>query len=111
MKKTCADKDRLEVGLLCFGHILFYSPMNQSGFWINKIVAKLLNSNENVRDGYKNEVFNSIGVVKWDENGTDYQKKRDEYQQKAQNTELVGYYNFAPALRDIAKILIFMRNI
>lgn len=102
MKKASADKDRLEVGLSCFGHVLFYSPKDHNGFWIDKTVAEILNSNETVRDGYKNEAFNSIGVVNWDENGTDYQKKRDEYQQKAQDTELAGYYNFATSLREVA---------
>lgn len=102
MRKICSDKDRLEVGLSCFGNVLFYSPKDQKGFWIDKTVAEILNDNETVRDGYKNEAFNSVGVVNWDENGSAYINKRDEYQQKAKETELAGYYNFATALREVA---------
>ena len=103
MKKICSDKDRLDVGLSCFGNVLFYSPKDQKGFWIDKTVAEILNDNETVRDGYKNEAFNSVGVVNWDENGTAYINKRDEYQQKAKETELAGYYNFATTLREVAQ--------
>ena len=40
--------------------------------------------------------------MNWDENGSAYINKRDEYQQKAKETELAGYYNFATALREVA---------
>lgn len=102
MKKICANKDRLEVGISCFGNVLFYSPKDKSGFWIDKTVAKILNGDEIARSGYKNEAFNSVGVVNWDENGSEYFSKRDEYYEKANDTEVAGYYNFATALREIA---------
>ena len=103
MKKACKKKDRLEVGLLCFGNVLFYSPKDKNGFWIDKSVANILNENNIIMKGFKNEAFNSVGVVNWDENGTDYLRKRDEYHKKAEQTELEGYYNFATALRGIAQ--------
>ena len=102
MKKICADKDRLEVGISCFGNVLFYSPKDKNGFWIDKTVAEILNGDEIARSGYKNEAFNSVGVVNWDENGSEYLSKRDEYHEKANETELAGYYNFATVLREIA---------
>ena len=102
MKKICADKDRLEVGISCFGNVLFYSPKDKNGFWIDKTVAEILNGDEIARSGYKNEAFNSVGVVNWDENGSEYLSKRDEYYEKANDTEVAGYYNFATALREIA---------
>lgn len=103
MKDICKKIDRLEVGLSCFGKVLFYSPEDKSGFWIDKAVADIINNDETIRDGYKTEAFNSIGVVNWDENGTAYMNKHDEYNQKAEKTELAGYYNFATALRECAK--------
>lgn len=103
MKKASADKDRFEVGLSCFGNVLFYSPKDKSGFWIDKTVAKIINDNEIVRNGFKNEAFNSVGVVNCDENGSDYLKRRDEYRSKAKETEIKGYSNFATALREIAQ--------
>jgi len=102
MKKICFDKDRLEVGLSCFGKVLFYAQKDPKDFWIDKNVAEILNGNEIVRDGYKNEAFNSVGAVNWDENGTEYLNIRNEYQQKAKETELAGYYNFATSLREVA---------
>ena len=48
--------------------------------------------------------------MNWDENGTDYLRKRDEYHQKAEQTELEGYYNFATALREIAQNFEFHAN-
>lgn len=79
MKKICSEKDRLEVGLSCFGKVLFYFPKDKSNFWIDKTVAEILNNDEIVRNSYKTEAFNSIGAVNWDENGTEYINKRDEY--------------------------------
>ena len=103
MKIECTNKDRLEVGLTYFGHVLFHAPKDKNGFWIDKTVAEILNSNETIQDGYKNEAFNSVGVVNCDENGTAYLQKRDEYRQKAEDTELAGYYNLATALREVAQ--------
>lgn len=102
MKKLCTEKDRLEVGLSCFGSVLFYSPKDKNSFWIDKTVAEILNRDEIVRNSYKIEAFNSVGVVNWDENGTAYLTKRDEYKQKAEITELEGFSKFATALREIA---------
>lgn len=102
MKDICKKIDRLEVGLSCFGKVLFHSPKDKSNFWIDKTVAEILNNDDIARNGYKTEAFNSVGVVNWDENGTAYNKKRDEYKEKAEKTELAGYYNFATALREIA---------
>ncbi len=102
MKIICKKNDRLEVGLSYFGKVLFYSPKDKTGFWIDKAVAKIINSNEIIRDGYGTEAFNAVGVVHWDENGTVYNKKCNEYKEKAEITELAGYYNFAALLREIA---------
>ena len=110
MQKVCEEKDRLEVGLYCFGKVLFYSPKDKSDFWIDKTVAEILNENDVVVNGYKNEAFNSVGIVTWDEKGTAYINKRNEYKKKAEDTEMAGYYNFARALRDIANNFEFHAN-
>lgn len=96
------EKDRLEVGLSCFGKVLFHSPKDKTDFWIDKTVAEIINNNETIREGYKTEAFNSVGIVNWDADGTEYNKKRDEYKERAAVTELEGYYNFATALREIS---------
>lgn len=110
MIELCKKKDRLEVGLLCFGNVLFYSPKDKKGFWIDKSVANILNGNDIIRNGFRNKAVNSVGVVYCDENGTEYLKKRDEYYQKAEQTELEGYHKFATALREIAQDFEFHAN-
>ena len=50
MKDICKKIDRLEVGTSCFGKVLFYSPKDKSGFWIDKTVAEIINDNEIIRD-------------------------------------------------------------
>lgn len=102
MKNICKKIDRLEIGLSYFGRVLFYSPKDKECFWIDKTVAEIINNNETIRNGYKKEAFNSVGVVNCDENGTAYNKKSDEYKERAIITELAGYYNFATALREIS---------
>ena len=103
MKIICKKKDRLEVGLSYFGHVLFYAGKDKTNFWIDRTVAKILNEEELVRDGYKNQAFNAVGVVNCDEEGSEYIKLRNLYKEKAEKTELEGYYNFATALREIAE--------
>ncbi len=103
MKMICSEIDRLEVGLLCFGKLLFSSPKDKSGFWIDKAVARIIEENMTVRRGYETEAFNSVGVINWDENGTAYLQKKDEYEKKANNTDLEGYHKFATSLRGISK--------
>ena len=102
MKKICSEKDRLEVGLSIFGKVLFYSPTDKKDFWIDRTVAEILNNNKIVMDGYKHEAFNSLGVVYYDQNDSTYINKKNEYQNKAKEVELAGYYNFATGLREIA---------
>lgn len=103
MQTICKAKDRLEVGLYYFGQVLFYASEDKSGFWINKAVANILNENQKVRDGYKIQAFNSVGVVNYDKEGSDFMKKYNEYKEKAEKAELNGYYNFATALREVAE--------
>lgn len=102
MKKICSEIDRLEAGLSCFGKVLFYTPKSKDNFWIDKTVAGILNTDDIARRSYETEAFNSVGIVNWDEHGTAYMEKYDEYKKKANDTEVAGYYNFASALREIA---------
>ena len=102
MKDICKKSDRLQVALSNFGHVLFYSKSDEDGLWINKDVAKTINSNRFIRDGFENEAINSLGAVNLDSEATEYMQKVEEYKEKANQIELYGYYKFASTLRSIA---------
>lgn len=104
MKKLAIEKDRLEVSLLHFGQVLFYTPKSNDGFWIDKSVAELLNKDDAdiIRRGYSLEAFNSVGVVNCDSEGTAWLNLEKEWNERAENTDS-KYFRFIKMLRDIAE--------
>ena len=104
MKKICEKSDRLDVGLMNFGHVLFYSPIDKSGLWIDKAVAEILNADdaEIIRDGFRTECINSLGVVSLDKNGKVYEDLAESYEEKALSIEKAGYSRIANVMRNLA---------
>ncbi len=104
MRNLSEKEDRLEVGLTNFGRVLFYSPKDNNGLWIDKNVAEILNDPyaENVRKGFSVENYNSIGVVTIDSKGTVYEEKAKEFEEKAKNIEMAGYNRIANVMRKLA---------
>ncbi len=104
MKKLAVEKDRLEVSLLHFGQVLFYTPKSNDGFWIDKNVVEILNEDDAdiIRRGYSVEAFNSVGVVNWDSEGTAWLNLEKEWIERAENMD-PKYFRFIKMLRDIAK--------
>ena len=92
MIKICTKSDRLEVALSNFGKVLFHSPKDKSGFWIDKNVAEILNQ-ENadiIRKGFHTEAFNSLGVINYDPEGSVFENKSNEYNEKADDLARQG---------------------
>lgn len=104
MVDICTKSDRLEVGLSNFGKVLFYSPKDNDGFWINKNVAEILNKEDAdiIRDGFRIEAFNSLGIINYDSEGSAYEIKAEEYYQKADDADKEGYYRLAKEMRKLA---------
>lgn len=100
-------EDRLEITKYLIGKMLFYSPSDSKGLWINSIIASYINQadNEKVREGYTIEAFNSIGVINCDGTGSVYDKLANEYKIKANELEKYSYDIFAKSLHKYAKSL------
>lgn len=104
MVEICTKSDRLEVALSNFGKVLFHSPKDKDGFWIDKNVAEILNQ-ENadiIRNGFHIEAYNSLGVVNCDPEGSVFESKVLEYNQKAEEADKEGFYRLAKEMRKLA---------
>lgn len=100
----CSQSDRLEVGLSNFGKVLYHSPKDKDGFWIDKNVAEILNA-ENadiIRRGFHTEAFNSLGVINYDPEGTVFENLSKEYEEKANLADKEGFYRLAKEMRNLA---------
>ncbi len=103
-KELCKKAGRLDIALTEIGKVLRYTPEDSDGFWINKAVLPVLDdrSAESLRDGFRNEVFNSRGVHWVDPTGKPERELAEEWRQKANAVENEAYPRFAAVLRDIA---------
>lgn len=105
VKDQCSESGHLEVALQNLGKVLFYSPEDASGFWINKVVAEELNKRDvdDLRKGFANEVFNSRGFHWVDPSGKPELDYSSHYKNRAEETENAGYQRFAVTLRKISE--------
>lgn len=104
-KETCTKSGHLEVALIHVGKVLFYSPCDLKGLWINETVADELNkiNNSKMLDGYTTEIFNSRGVHFVDPTGEPERKLAEKYREQADDLENAGYQRFAASLKDVAQ--------
>lgn len=104
VKELAISNDRYDVAMIHVGHILFYTPEDESGLFINKTIAELLHKepNNSIREGYEIEAFNSIGVHYIDPTGNDEFQLEEIYNKRADEVDDMGYFRFAEALRRIA---------
>ena len=104
MIDICKKSDRLEVGLSNFGKVLYHSPKDKSGFWIDKNVAEILNKDnaDIIRSGFHTEAFNSLGVIKYDPEGSAFESLAKEYEEKAISADTEGFYRLAKEMRKLA---------
>lgn len=100
----CGESDRLGVGLSNFGKVLYHSPKDTDGFWIDKNVAEILNAEnaEIIRRGFHTEAFNSLGVINYDPEGTVFENLSKEYEEKANLADKEGFYRLAKEMRNLA---------
>lgn len=104
MKEICSKSDRLEVGLSNFGKVLFHSPKDKDGFWIDKGVAEILNQEdaEIIRNGFSVEAFNSLGVINYDPDGSVFDSIAEKYERKSEEADKEGFFRLARTMRDLA---------
>lgn len=104
VKKACSESGLLEVALSHLGNVLIHCPQDPEGLWINSTVAEAINAKdaEDIRRGFRLEIFNSRGVHWVDPTGTPEKELAVKYRQQAEEVEAHGYQRLAVTLRDLA---------
>ena len=102
--ESARESGHLEVALTDVGHVLFHSPADPDGLWVNHGVAELLNErdSDDMRAGYRTEAYNSRGVHWVDPAGAPERELARAYRAKAEAVENAGYQRFAATLRQLA---------
>jgi len=105
VKEACAETGHLEVALIHIGQVLFYSPSDPQGLWIDKTIADALNGKDadEIRSGYRTEAFNSRGCYTVDPTGKPERELAEHYKQRADQVENAGYQRFASTLRSLSE--------
>jgi hypothetical protein len=105
IKEACAESGHLEVALEHVGQVLIYCPPDPQGLWIDHTAANALNAKdaEEMRNGFRMELFNSRGVYWVDPTGKPEREFAEQYRQKAEEVENAGYQRFAVTLRNLAE--------
>lgn len=87
------------------GEVLFYTPEDPQGLWINLEVAKTLNERtaDDMRRGFRTEVFNSRGVHWVDPTGKPERDLANQWKEKAEAVEVAGFARFASTLKELAE--------
>ena len=87
------------------GNVLFYSEKDEDGLWIRQSVAELLNEkgNDDMREGFSSEVFNSRGAYFVDPSGEPEKKLAELWRERADEVDKRGFSYFATLLRELAK--------
>ncbi len=95
----------LDVAQSHIGKVLFYCPADNSGFWINEVVATELNKLESqtLREGFCSEIFNSRGAHIVDPTGKNEKEIANHWKLRASETEDKGYQRLAASLINLAK--------
>ncbi|VUT28282.1 MAG: hypothetical protein SYNGOMJ08_00851 [Candidatus Syntrophoarchaeum sp. GoM_oil] len=101
----CRKTGHFEVAMINVGEVLFYSPADPQGLWIVQAVANALNVRDadEMRNGFRTEVYNSRGVHGIDPNGKPERELAEQWRQKAEDLENASFSRFATTLRELAK--------
>lgn len=103
-KKLCEAAGRLEIALSEIGKILFYTPKDPDGFWIDKGVLDVLDdrASDRMRDSFRSEVFNSRGAHWVDPTGAPERELAAKWRKNANDVEQLGYTRFSTVLKNLA---------
>ncbi len=98
------ELDIESMALSYFGQAAFHAPKDDSGFFIDKHVAKHLQDDEtgHMRSGFMTESINSRGLHSIDPTGETEFTIESDYRKKATEADEAGYFRLAETLRLIA---------
>ena len=86
VKAICEETGHIEMALYVVGEVLHYCPADEDGFWINKVIAGVLNSidADRMRDGYSIKTSNSRGSHFVDPTGAPERALAEKYRSRAE---------------------------
>ncbi len=104
VKVQCRASGHLEVAMIKVGEVLLYCPADPQGLWIVQAAASALNAidAEDMRSGFRTEVFNSRGVHSVDPTGKPERELAAQWRKKANAVDNEGFARFAATLRGLS---------
>jgi hypothetical protein len=105
VKKQCKESGHIAVAMIHVGGVLLYCPADPHGLWIAQAAARALNARdaEDMRSGFRTEVYNSRGVHWVDPTGKPEYEIATEWREKASAVENAGFARFAATLRELSR--------
>ena len=103
VKEICRKSGHLDVALTMIGQVLFNTPPDPDGFWMNYAAASVLNAKEvkKMRNGFQTAVIASRGVYSCT-GGEEERKLVEKYRIRAEETEARKFHRLAGTFRDIS---------
>ena len=103
VEDVCKKSGHLNIAQSVVGGYLTNSPPDESGLWINRTIASVLDQNsEFMRSGYNTGVYNARGVQLVDVANRGEVILRNEWLNRAEEVEGLGFLKFAKSLRKLA---------
>lgn len=104
VRTICAELGRVKPALYAVGAVCIHTPRDDSGLWINKDVAEVLNAPDadEMRGAYESAVINSRGVHTVDPEAKPEKALAAKYAEQADEVENAGFARFAVTLRELA---------
>lgn len=104
VREICGKSGHLEVAETHLGQVLKYAPPDQSGLWIHKAAAEVLNAPDadHVRSGYRSEWFNSRGAY-FGSGGKEELQLAEFFKNNASAVEAEGFIQLGATLRSLAE--------
>jgi hypothetical protein len=104
VKGQCKESGHFEVAMIKIGEVLLYCPADPQGLWIDQAAARALDARdaEDMRRGFRTEVFNYRGVHWVDPTGKPEHEIAAEWREKANAVENAGFARFAAILRELS---------
>lgn len=103
--EICAQTGHTEIAKIKIGEVLFYTPPDPNGLWINQVVATTLNGigSEDLLSGFGTEIYNSRGVHWLDPTGQPELDLAEEWLSKANDLDALGLARFSAKLRQTSE--------
>ncbi len=104
VEQISKESGHYEVSMIKVGEVLYYTPEDPDGFWINRVVADCLSARgaKNMRSGFGTQIFNVRGVHWVDPTGNPERELAEKWRTRAEAAEQEGFVRFADTLREAA---------